>query len=506
MLITKITLSNYKAYQNLELAPSRLNVIVGANNSGKSTVLQAIHSIQQGGPRGEGAIRAGKDSAKVSVEISNLDPINIFGFVDSDRVIASLKIARLNSKTVANFRIDGFDARKSERLESMDPPNIPNKEPAHLVVPILSGRKANGYRETVSISDAETVGGGFAMLAAKLARVGSGGHPLHEEYADACKKILGFIVSAIPSNNGQMPGRYLVGGQTLGIQEMGEGVPNIVGMLIEMITATDKVFLIEEPENDLHPEALKALLKIVELKSPENQFFISTHSNIVVSYLGGAKDSKLFEVSQDNQDFPPESRVKEVGNSSRERLGVLKKLGYSFSDLELWDGWLILEESSAERIIRDYLIPWFAPKLARIRTISANGAQKVEPVFEDYNRLVCFAHLEEAYREATRVMVDGDEIGKELIESLRKKYPTWPSERFSTFEHGQFEYYYPSVFEEDVKGVLAIGDRKAKRTAKRDLLERVRAWLDEDPARAKDALAESAKEVISMLQKFENDL
>ena len=73
----------------------------------------------------------------------------------------------------------------------------------------------------------------------------------------------------------------------------------------------------------------------------------------------------------------PRSHIREVDATPAARIEVLRRLGYELSDFELWDGWLILEESSAEVIVR-YLIPWFVPRLARIRTVAAGGTSKVE--------------------------------------------------------------------------------------------------------------------------------
>ena len=53
-------------------------------------------------------------------------------------------------------------------------------------------------------------------------------------------------------------------------------------MLAEITLAKNKLFLIEEPENDLHPKALKALLELILESSASNQFVISTHSNTLI--------------------------------------------------------------------------------------------------------------------------------------------------------------------------------------------------------------------------------
>ena len=184
----------------------------------------------------------------------------------------------------------------------------------------------------------------------------------------------------------------------------------------------------------------------------------------------------------------------------------MRDLGYSFSDFDLWDGWLFLEEASAERIIRDYLIPWFIPKLIRVRTLSAAGTSKVEPVFEDFHRLARFTHLEKAYTNAAWVRVDGDEAGSTVVQKLKARYPTWDADRFACFSNARFEHYYPAEFMQRVAEVFSIGDRKELREAKRLLLEDVRFWLDEDEKRGRAALALSAQEIISDLKKIASQL
>lgn len=290
------------------------------------------------------------------------------------------------------------------------------------------------------------------------------------------------------------------------IDQMGEGVPNIVGLLADLALASGKMFLIEEPENDLHPAALKALLDLVIESSKRNQMVVSTHSNIVTRHLGSAQGSRLFHVDGERSVMPPNASVREVPSTPAARIQVLRELGYSFSDFDLWDGWLLLEESSAERIIRDYLIPWFAPKLTRVRTLSTGGNAEVEPTFADFSRLVRFTHLEDAYRNSAWVLIDGDADGRRIIEGLRARYDTWEPDRFECFAEAQFERYFPSEFADQADQILAIADRRARRDAKRELLTAVRVWLDEDEARARASLKQSAGEVIAHLRRIEDQL
>ena len=51
---------------------------------------------------------------------------------------------------------------------------------------------------------------------------------------------------------------------------MGEGVTNILGLITDLCVAENNIFLIEEPENDIHPKALKALLDLIASKADAN--------------------------------------------------------------------------------------------------------------------------------------------------------------------------------------------------------------------------------------------
>ena len=238
----------------------------------------------------------------------------------------------------------------------------------------------------------------------------------------------------------------------------------------------------------------------------------------MVRTLGSLDNSEVIYVSLELDEYRfskreaqaalPTSVCRIVSNTPQDRIAVLSELGYEPYDFDLWDGWIILEESSAERIIRDYLIPWFVPRLSRVRLsrvrlLAANGVGKVSPTFEDFHRLFRFTHLEDLYHGRAWVIVDGDDGGKATIEKLKDQYKGWPGDHFLTWSEAAFERYYPTEFQDRCAEVLAISDRQAKREAKKALLEEVRQWLDADPARAKEALATSAAAVIEQLQAIE---
>ncbi len=160
-----------------------------------------------------------------------------------------------------------------------------------------------------------------------------------------------------------------------------------------------------------------------------------------------------------------------------------------------------LEESSAERVINDVLIPNYAPDLRfRLRTYACGGVSNVEPTVADFQRLVTFIHLQPAYEGRLWIRLDGDQRGINTVAQIRGKFPYLTDETCAVFNNADFELYYPGRFDAEVARVLAIQDRQAKRSAKTALLSQVLTWTSENTEEARTAWSESAGEVIETLQ------
>ena len=499
MQIISLKLQNFRSFENMQpIKLNKINILTGANNSGKSSIIKAIHALQVNNDDLISDIRLGATKSQIDIEFNSLGEFPAWGL--TEQIIGHCKI----SVDKSNLKIDVSKKNDS----SFTVTQITNKEPENLIIPFLSKRKTTTYNNGIGKDVANEINQDMSNLIARQYKLESFGiegtdPQTYECYKRFTTKILGFTPTHIPYNGGQISGIVMPNFNSLNINQMGDGVANIVFFLTYILTAKNKIFIIEELENDLHPTVLKDLLELIILSSNFNQFIISTHSNIVVRYLASEPNSKLFNVTVNNTNDYPTSVINEVEESIDARLAVLNDLGYSFSDFHLWDGWLFLEESSAESIIRDYLIPFFAQKLSRIKTLAAKGTSKVGPIFEDFNRLVLYTNLEEAYKNKTWVFLDGDDSGKEVISKLKTTYKTWDSSRFQTFNEAQFEYYYPEKFSEQVKKTFEITDQKAKQEAKKILSGEVRAWLNEDLIRGKAALKVSAKEIIEVLRRIE---
>jgi hypothetical protein len=112
--------------------------------------------------------------------------------------------------------------------------------------------------------------------------------------------------------------------------------------------------------------------------------------------------------------------------------------------------------------------------------------------------LIVFIHLQPVYDLWVRV--DGDEAGTRAVEKLRSLFSDYESYAFGTFNKEQFELYYPELFQDDVKDVLAIYDKQARRERKSDLLKKVVEWTKANQSSAVAEWKESAKEPIEFLK------
>jgi predicted ATPase len=503
MKITALSLDNVRGFQSLSRVDfsESINILIGPNNSGKSTILNAIFLLQR---RVLNSVDMTIGASQSTVDLW-FKGRHLSQPLDSDSEQIKIDLVKDSSQFVTRN-----PSQPSYPLKS----TFPETEPNNLIYPYLSKRKVGSYTDSINEANAISVIGNFTHLYTKIDRlVTPQFQPANSQYIKACNEILGFEVSTLAKGNGKHAVYFVHNLEHIPLTSMGEGVANILGLIVDLCIAENKLFLIEEPENDIHPKALKALLRLIVEKSNSNQFFVSTHSNIVMKYLGAAEGSKIFKVSNDEFDeTKPKLRksvIQEVPNTPYDRQKVLEELGYEFFDLDLWKAWLFLEESSAEVIIRDHLIKWFIPELKyKLRTFSAGSTSQIESKFDDFNRLFVFLHLEPTYKNRVWVYIDAGEKEEKIVSDMRLKYETsgWNESNFSQFSEHDFEKYYPPEFQEEVSRVLSIANKKEKRTNKKFLLDNVKVWIRENEEKAKEEFRQSAKEIIEILQSINVDL
>jgi predicted ATPase len=532
MKIKSLRLENIKGFidsGNVTFSKS-INIIIGTNNSGKSTLINSINNIQSekfrnsidaNVPRSI-ELRKGTQEGLITISISDMDAYLglLYPYTHSRHMTADEK--RSLHQVLSAYSIIISEVSEGRPVDpgypikfyNGDPSRtIPLKkflsiEPYNILYPFLAKRKNSQLINSVNSSNIKEVTSNFEYLIPKIDSLYQRSHKHHDAYMDICQEILGFHVVTEYDESNKQAGLLLYTDEMIPITSMGEGIMHLLGLIVNLCTAENKIFLIEEPENDIHPKALKAILSLIQKKSDTNQFIISTHSNIVAKYLGGIEDAKLFKVSMDidNDSKIPVSSVVEVSNNIEERQAILEELGYDFFDFNLWKGWLFLEEASAESIIKDYLIPIFTPELSNVlRTFSTSGVNQMSKKVDDFHRLFIYLHLTEIYKNKVWVIADAGANELEEINKIRDIYVNkhnWNSSRFRQFSKNNFEEFYPDIFKEDVLNILSMPNGKAKTTEKANLVKKILLWTKQNRDLAESTFSQSAKEVIDILKEI----
>ena len=487
MKVLRVEVENIKCFTKVEidLSPG-INVIVGPNNNGKTTLLNCISILQQPRLMDSNSRRIGADTDSIRIYV---DKTEVAGLPQHANTFTA-------STMLPELHVQWTDGQSSSFG------GILNQEPDNFIIPYCSNRKVAVYNERIELPYLKPVSGTLQNLYAKVDRICNPEYlPAYNEYIAACDEILGFRVSTISSDVGKKAAYIIRNDQNIHIDMMGEGIANLLGLIVDLCRAENKLFIIEEPESDIHPKALKKLLDLIIKKSESNQFVITTHSNIVLKHLGSQETTKVFNIEMELVDRVPTSIINLVDTPEKRRI-ALEELGYDLFDFELWTCWLFLEESSAERIIRDYLIPWFVPELkGKIRTFSARTISQVAPKFDDFNRLFVFLHLQEIYKNKAWVIVDGGEEELKILDELRLQYEAvgWKESNFKQFQEHDFEKYYPVQFQGQVKLAIEEANKNQKRERKKNLLTDLINYIKADEEKAKTEFQQSASEVIGFL-------
>ncbi|MCK5109887.1 MAG: AAA family ATPase [Arcobacteraceae bacterium] len=139
----------------------------------------------------------------------------------------------------------------------------------------------------------------------------------------------------------------------LPLESFGTGIHQLVILCSALVMNENKIVCIEEPEIHLHPELQRKFLDFL-IEETNNIYFISTHSNVFVDFHN---DLKINHVLYDGIS----TKIEQV-NSSDNIYEVLNDLGYKNSDLLQSNG-IIWVEGPSDRIYLNKWLSIVAPEL-----------------------------------------------------------------------------------------------------------------------------------------------
>ncbi len=143
--------------------------------------------------------------------------------------------------------------------------------------------------------------------------------------------------------------------------DCGLGLRDLLVILYFALSPDYRVILIEEPENHVHPEMQRKILRFLS-EETEKQYFISTHSNI---FLNTTYTDKIFFTTFE------EGEIK-VSDATK-RTEILNELGSSVSENLVSDLIILVEGPKDTPIIEEYLKKFGIDAEYNIKTWALGG-------------------------------------------------------------------------------------------------------------------------------------
>ena len=377
MQIKDITIKNFRGIESVELPLGRLTVLIGENNTGKSSILSVIHKVLS---RGFVSRKSGQfddydfhlnDDSSTPQEAGDITIILHFAEDENgqwaDEVVQQLnKVIQLDLESGYNhiwLRVIGhYDQGPGEYITQCDFLNKEGEPLANVKTGLLHGeligviptfllsalRNANqefsqrgqfwrGFLKSVKIPDEQRVSieESLRTINDELIQNNSGltsvidslGQSNNLVALDANAPV---VLEAVPTKVFDLTGRIQVGlrsssGVKLPLERHGEGVQSLsVIMLFNAFVDTvlkemygeyaSPLLLLEEPEAHLHPSAVRSLSKLLSMSN--RQMVVSTHSGDLVARL------------------PLDSICRCYKANGTVKIGIIDKTGFSDQELK----------------------------------------------------------------------------------------------------------------------------------------------------------------------------
>ncbi len=206
----------------------------------------------------------------------------------------------------------------------------------------------------------------------------------------------------------------------IALSKSGSGLKTVISILvnlyllpeIEKTALSNCVFAIEEPENNLHPALLRRLTYFIYRLAVEHKFliFIATHSNVLIDQFSKQKDAQIIHVSRNNGETVSATAKTYVDNN-----GILDDLDVRASDLLQANG-IIWVEGPSDRIYLNHWIQLWSNGLIKEGThyqvLYYGGRLLAHLSAEDPNLVVDYIAILNANRNALIIM-DSDKRNRQ---------------------------------------------------------------------------------------------
>ena len=295
-MITHLVLENFKCFRRVEIHPKRVTCFVGANGTGKSSVLQAFGLLKQTVERSS-AVPTRNIIAVKEKELDAQGPLvnllgveelysnctqgrMLFGFTgdygESPGAINRFSFATRLSEdelVIVDFTNEKRAAQELERMK---------------VVPAVRGLTLPVYDLGNEIAKDVAMETGLAKQEAQIAtNLGYSTSPI-DKISTLLKRVtgVGLRTHIVPPRSVEV--KSLTASGPVNIVSEGFGTNSLIMLLLQLVSAEEgATVMIEEPEIHLHPKAQAELAEVLtEVALEEDkQVIMTTHSEHITGRL-----------------------------------------------------------------------------------------------------------------------------------------------------------------------------------------------------------------------------
>jgi predicted ATP-dependent endonuclease of OLD family len=279
--LTNIRIEHYRGfYERRNIAPavpngehgSGLTVLVGPNNSGKTTVVTALR-VAAGGPE------------QVDVEHRHRNQPLLISLTNDANQEKVLTNPDLNANTILAGEANAFPTLEHLRI-------VPSRRAWNAYTQIAEMESSPYWQRQRKFSEQEQF---FVSRLAALSR------EERERFNSLLKEILPQLSSwRIELSRGQTFVQYETqSGARHSSDLFGDGMASLFRVALSLFDSVPgQIVVIDEPELSLHPQAQKLLASALSRASAKQQIVVTTHSPYFVSWSDLASGSKVYRLTQ----------------------------------------------------------------------------------------------------------------------------------------------------------------------------------------------------------------
>ena len=409
MKLTKVTIKNFKAIHDTTIELSPFTVIVGANGSGKSSVLQALHWMFQSGRNlSVDTNKSVKDGSTLSEKNATYMPSPEYrnaghgaeygNFRETPQLDVLVEATATDGKSVSaamwikSARNEGLSVHVPSNNAFVATLRDRNKEFSSYI-PGLAGIPLSEEKRTKLIvqrqaaaGDANTVLRNVLLLLEGVTHGGKNGLKLVEELASQVMGDLTLQVSFDEEKNQTITATFQTAAMKAAdpkrykpLELAGIGFLQVIQIFSYLVYFRPVILLVDEPDSHLHPTAQERLVRILAkaAKSFETQILLTTHSPSVVRAL--PQDARVV--------WMKDGQVQPDGNVTGRQM-----MGWGLLDKRI----LFLTEDTKIGMLRSLLSQW--PDIERAvalwplhgsgKLLDAAGCASLQMLFGDGMKMV----------------------------------------------------------------------------------------------------------------------